>query len=139
MPEPESTGIDLETLPGASEHPDTIHWRERDEAGWQACRRNCQAPEVVMPRYADWLKSLPAKPVFVGSPVAGDFMFVYWYLIRFAGESPFSRAGIDIKTLAMALLKTDYCDASTRLMPNDSLPNLRRPVGRRDRARFLVR
>jgi hypothetical protein len=42
----------LETL---SEHPDTIHWRERDEAGWQACRRNCQPPEVVMLRYADWL------------------------------------------------------------------------------------
>ena len=43
-----------------------------------------------MPRYLSWLKALPGKPVFVAYPVAFDFMFIYWYLIRFAGESTFS-------------------------------------------------
>ncbi len=44
-------------------------------------------------------------------------MFVYWYLIRFAGESPFSHSALDIKTFAMALLKTGYRDATKRNMP----------------------
>jgi hypothetical protein len=29
-----------------------------------------------------WLKGLPGRPVFAAYPVAFDFMFVYWYLIR---------------------------------------------------------
>jgi len=41
-----------------------------------------------MKAYVEWLKALPAKPVFVGYPAGFDFLFVYWYLIRFAGESP---------------------------------------------------
>jgi len=38
-------------------------------------------------------------------PETFDFMFVYWYLIRFVGESPFGFVGLDIKTYAMAMLK----------------------------------
>jgi hypothetical protein len=69
---------------------------------------------------------LPGKPVFVGYPAAYDFLFVYWYLMRFAGESPFSHSALDIKTFAMALLKTDYRDATKRKMPKawfDKLPH----------------
>ena len=44
-------------------------------------------------------------------------MFVYWYLIRFTGESPFSHSALDIKTFAMALLKKDYRDSTKRQMP----------------------
>lgn len=40
-----------------------------------------------MKDYVEWLKQLPGKTVFVGYPAAYDFMFVYWYLIRFAGAS----------------------------------------------------
>ena len=116
----------LETLPGASGHPETMAWWSRNEAAWKACRTDCQAPGVVMPQYVGWLKSLPGKPVFVGYPVAYDFMFVYWYLMRFAGESPFSHSALDMKTLAMALLKTGYRDATKRNMPKawfDKLPH----------------
>jgi hypothetical protein len=51
---------------------------------------------------------LPGRPVFVGYPAAFDFMFVYWYLIRFAGESLFPQSALDIKTYAMALLRKGY-------------------------------
>ena len=44
----------------------------------------------ALPAYAAWLKGLAGKPVFVAYPAGFDFLFVYWYLIRFAGESPFS-------------------------------------------------
>jgi hypothetical protein len=53
----------------------------------------------------------------VGYPAGFDFLFVYWYLIRFAGESPFSFSALDIKTYAMAMLKTGYRDAVKRNMP----------------------
>ena len=51
-------------------------------------------PADAMPEYLAWLKALPGKPVFVAYPAAYDFMFVYWYLIRFAGESPFSHSAL---------------------------------------------
>ena len=70
-----------------------------------------------MKDYLRWLKALPGKPVFVGYPAAYDFMFVYWYLIRFTGDSPFSHSALDIKTFAMALLGRDYRESTKRNMP----------------------
>jgi hypothetical protein len=93
-------------------------WRTQPDA-WAACRTNPRAPAVVMPEYVRWLNGLPGKPVFVGYPAAYDFLFVYWYLIRFAGESPFSHSALDIKTYAMAVLGTGYRDAVKRNMPKD--------------------
>ena len=64
--------------------------------------------------------------MFVAYPAAFDFMFVYWYLIRFTGESPFSHSALDIKTFAMAMLKTNYRDSTKRNMPRhwfDKLPH----------------
>lgn len=79
-----------------------------------------------MNRYVEWLKSLPGRPVFVAYPAGFDFLFVYWYLIRFAGESPFSHSALDMKSFAMALLKTDYRESTKRNMPKhwfDKLPH----------------
>jgi hypothetical protein len=101
-------------------------WWQGQPAAWAACRRNPREPAVVMPEYVAWLKALPGKPVFVGYPAAYDFLFVYWYLIRFAGESPFSHSALDIKTYAMALLGTGYRDSVKRNMPAawfDDLPH----------------
>lgn len=108
----------LETLPGAAGHPDTMRWWESQPAAWEACRRDARPPEKVMADYVEWLKGLPGRrPVFVGYPVAYDFLFVYWYLMRFAGESPFSHSALDIKTYAMAMLKKGYRASVKRAMP----------------------
>jgi hypothetical protein len=116
----------LETLPEAAGHPGTMKWWAGNQAAWSACRDDCQPPVVAMKLYVDWVKGLPGKPVFVGYPAAYDFMFVYWYLMRFAGESPFSHSALDIKTFAMAILKTNYRDATKRNMPSrwfDTMPH----------------
>lgn len=116
----------LETLPNASGHPDTMQWWQRQPAAWEACRRDPRPPAEVMPAYAAWLEALPGRPVFVGYPAGYDFMFVYWYLMRFAGRSPFSHSALDIKTLAMALLGCGYREATKRRMPKrwfDALPH----------------
>lgn len=107
----------LDLLPGAAGEPKTMaFWASQPEA-WAACRTDTRPPDVVMPEYVRWLKGLPGKPVFVGYPVAFDFLFVYWYLIRFAGESPFSHSALDIKTMAMLMLGKPYRDSTKKAMP----------------------
>jgi hypothetical protein len=116
----------LDLLPGAVGHPKTMAWWQTQPEAWAACRKNMEPPEIVMPRYSGWLGSLPGKPVFVGYPVTFDFMFMYWYLIRFTGESPFSHSALDIKTYAMAMLKKDYRRCTKSNMPKhwfDRLPH----------------
>ena len=116
----------LETLPDAQAHPSTQAWWDKNPKAWEACRLDLQSPETAMKNYVAWLKRLPGKPVFVGYPAAYDFMFVYWYLMRFAGESPFSHSALDIKTLAMSVLKTEYRKSTKRYMPKrwfDKLPH----------------
>ena len=107
----------LDTLPGAQGDPKTMAWWRSQPQAWEACRKDCVAPELAMRDYLAWLKSLPGSKVFVAYPVAFDFMFVYWYLIRFAGESPFSHSALDMKTLAMALMKTPYRESTKKNMP----------------------
>ena len=112
----------LETLPEATGDPDTMAWWKGQPEAWEACRKNLEAPQAAMRRYADWLDGLPGKPVFVGYPVAYDFLFVYWYLRRFAGRSPFSHSGLDIKTYACAMLRKPYRQVSKQTMPKRWLP-----------------
>jgi hypothetical protein len=116
----------LETLPGATGHPDTMEWWKKNAEAWTACRTDLEALDVAMHRYLSWVKALPGKPVFVAYPAGFDFLFVYWYLMRFAGESPFSHSALDIKTYAMAMLKSGYRDATKKNMPKrwfDDLPH----------------
>lgn len=116
----------LETLPGASAHPKTAEWWAGQPEAWAACRSNLESPEAAMQRYVAWIRTLAGKPVFVAYPAGFDFLFVYWYLMRFVGESPFSHSALDIKSYAMAVLKTGYRDSTKRNMPRqwfDKLPH----------------
>jgi hypothetical protein len=116
----------LGLLPGATGDPKTMEWWQGQPAAWAACRSKVRDPAAVLPEYVAWLKALPGKPVFVAYPAAYDFMFVYWYLIRFAGESPFSHSALDIKSYAMAVLGTEYRESVKRNMPAewfDKLPH----------------
>jgi hypothetical protein len=116
----------LELLPGATGDPGTMRWWAQHPEAWQAARADLEAPEPAMRRYVQWLRTIPDRPVFVAYPAGYDFLFVYWYLMRFAGESPFSHSALDVKTFAMAILKCDYRDAVKRNMPRrwfDALPH----------------
>jgi hypothetical protein len=114
----------LTTLPGAQGDPKTMQWWQTQPEAWAACRADLREPAEVMPDYVAWVKALPGKPVFVAYPAGFDFLFVYWYLIRFAGESPFSHSALDIKTYAMAILGTEYRESTKRNMPRDWFDDL---------------
>ena len=116
----------LETLSGAIGDAKTMAWWATEPEAWALARTDLQSPETALTAYLAWIKGLPGKPVFVAYPAGFDFLFVYWYLIRFTGESPFSHSALDIKTFAMAMLKTGYRDAVKRNMPRrwfDRLPH----------------
>jgi hypothetical protein len=81
--------INLETLTGAVPDARTMAWWQGFPEAWAACRRDTRLPDAAMREYAEWLKTLPGRLVFLGFPASWDFMWVYWYLVRFTGERPF--------------------------------------------------
>ncbi len=58
-------------------------------------------PAAAMAGLEAWLKEVTAPghdPVFVGFPVAFDWMFVAYYFHRFLGRNPFGVSGLDIRS-----------------------------------------
>ncbi|NEP88589.1 MAG: exonuclease [Okeania sp. SIO2C2] len=114
----------LETLPGAQGHPKTLKWWSEQPAAWEACRVNPQLPEQVMPEYHAWVKALPGEPIFVAYPAAFDYMFVYWYCLKFVGDNPFNHWGLDIRSYAMAFLKRNYRESGKQNLPPEWLEDI---------------
>jgi hypothetical protein len=85
----------LRELPGATLHPVALqHWRTRAEE-WLTTRRASRPPALATAAYARWISVLPGRPTFVADPTSPDYLFVYWYLQRFAGQWPFVRTSTD--------------------------------------------
>jgi hypothetical protein len=110
--------VNLETLPGAVGHPDTMEWWKGRQKQWEACRQDIKPPKEAMTSFVKWVEAIKGSPVFVGYPATFDFMFVYWYLINFVGRSPFSFSALDIKSYVMAVLKTPFRKSTKRNMPH---------------------
>jgi len=107
----------LELLVGAMPDPKTAAWWTEQSTAYAKTRENCVAPSAAMPRFVSWVEGLGKRPVFVAYPAGFDFTFMYWYMIKFAGRSPFSHSALDMKTFAMAKLGTEYRNSTKRNMP----------------------
>lgn len=104
-------------LPGSGPDAATSSfWAEFPEA-YAATQRDRRDPAEAMPDYARWLGSLDGEPVFVAYPAGFDFTWVFWYLHRFAGGSPFSYSAIDMRTYAMAVLGRKFRHAGKGMWP----------------------
>src|SRR2546427_3280476 len=55
----------LELLPGAMGHPDTMAWWAEQTEAWNATRLDLRDAAEAMPTYVAWVEALPGKPVFV--------------------------------------------------------------------------
>jgi hypothetical protein len=110
--------VNLRTLEGATVHPGTARFWAANPEALAATRTSPRDPAEAMREYAAWLRTLGGKPVFVAYPAGFDFMFVYWYLLRFVGESPFGFSALDLKTMAMTMLGCDFRAATKRAMPD---------------------
>lgn len=116
--------VNLHTLPDAQPDPHTWEWWQQNQAAYLETRRDCVDAQSGMLSFADWVHKLPGKPVAVAAPAGFDFMFVYWYLIKFTGQSPFSFSCVDVKSVAMALMGTPYRQSTKRNWPKRWRSNL---------------
>lgn len=108
----------LKTLPDAKANAETMKWWAQNPEAYKATRENIIDPCGAMAAYYNWLTTdLKGKVVFVGYPATFDFMFIYWYLIKFIGRSPFGFSALDIKTLAMAKMGTEWSRTVKKNMP----------------------
>jgi hypothetical protein len=106
--------VNFDLLPDAQPHPDTqVFWAQNQES-YDQTRVDTQDPTQAMKEFVMWIKQLPGVPVAVAAPAGFDFMFTYWYLMRFAGHSPFSFSCIDVKTMVMTMLKLPYRESGKR-------------------------
>lgn len=67
--------------------------------------RDGAEPAAAMAEFTGWVREVGAgaQPVMCGYPASYDWTFLYWYLIRFTGSSPFGHSGcMDMKTLYAA-------------------------------------
>ncbi len=116
--------VNLETLPGASTHPDTMAWWETQPEAWAAARIDPQPPVDAIKAFDEWVRSLPGRPVFVAYPAASDFLFIQWYLFTYIGESPFGYRALDMRSYAMAVLKQPFHESGKEHVPQEWLePN----------------
>ena len=107
----------LETLPEADMHPSMAAWWQQFPDAWHAHRQNPRPPADVMREFADWLEALPGLPLFVAWPATWDFMWVYWYLIKFTGRRPFAEHGIDMRSYAMGMRKREFGRSGKHYLP----------------------
>jgi hypothetical protein len=112
-------------LDGAGQHPDTMAFWARNKEAYGATQVDRVAPAAAMADYVAWVDGFGGRPVFVAYPAGFDFLFMYWYMIRFAGRSPFSFSALDIKSYAMAKLGLPYRASTKRNMPRAWLPKRR--------------
>jgi hypothetical protein len=123
--------VNLEALPHAKTDPETMEWWSKQPDAWAACTKDPVPPARAMADYLRWINGLPGEVVFVGYPLAFDFMFVQWYLFHFTGQSPFGHAGVDIRSCAMALLGESFHSLSRKKLPaswSDALPHPHTPL-----------
>ena len=95
-------------LPGAAADERTSQFWQRYPDAYAATQSDRRDPAEAMRAYTAWVAGLPGTPVFVAYPAGFDFTFVYWYLVRFTGSSPFAHSALDMKTYAMAVLRRKY-------------------------------
>jgi hypothetical protein len=99
--------VNMRDLPNASRDPATMAWWAEHPEAWKSSTENPVGPKEAMYQFDRWLGSLPGRPKLMGWPLPVDFMFIYWYYVNFLGKAPpFGYDGIDIKTYAMAQMKT---------------------------------
>ena len=107
----------FELLPGASQHPDTMKFWADNQPYYDITRTFVQSPQEAMTHFVEWVESFDGHPVAVAMPAGFDFSWMWWYSNKFAGRCPFSFSCLDLKTMAMCLIKKPYRDSTKRNWP----------------------
>ncbi len=85
-------------------------------------------PARAMADFEDWIHRVTphdSRPIFVGYPLAFDWMFVAYYFHRFLGHNPFGINGLDIKSYYSGLYGLDIYPVGREAREFQRLPPLR--------------
>ncbi|MGW1780035.1 3'-5' exonuclease [Streptomyces sp. NPDC002143] len=83
-------------------------------------------PALALAQFTRWVREVSgdAQPVMCAYPASFDWTFLYWYLIRFTGASPFGHSGcLDMKTLYATKAGLPLRAVAKRTMPAELLPS----------------
>jgi hypothetical protein len=86
----------------------------------ESLRADGADPAAAMGELVTWVDRTAngRRPVVVAYPACYDWMFLYWYLIRFTGGSPFGHSGcLDLKTMYATKAGVPLGAAVKRAMP----------------------
>lgn len=115
--------------PRADRQPntDTMAWWGTQPEAYKWATTNPEAPDVVMPRYADWVESLPGFRVFAAAPMIFDGLWMDHYLSTFAGtrvlggpyksRQIFRGGGVCLYTMAGTLRGAEYTKWGMQRVP----------------------
>ena len=113
--------------PDRTTNETTMAWWATQPEAWAATTANAEEPSVVMPRFADWVESLPGPKVFVAAPMIFDGLWMDHYLDEFAdtralsgpfkGRQIFRGGGICLYTMAGTLRGAPYLDWGMSKLP----------------------
>ncbi len=113
--------------PDRTTNEQTMAWWATQPEAWAAATTDAEEPAVVMPRFADWVDSLPGPKVFVAAPMIFDGLWMDHYLDEFAGtrvlSGPFKSrqifrgGGVCLYTMAGTLRGAPYLDWGMSKLP----------------------
>jgi 3' exoribonuclease, RNase T-like len=115
-------------------NPDTMAWWATQPEAWKAATEGAEPPEVVMPRYADWVEALPGFRVFAAAPMIFDGLWMDHYLSTFAGtrvlggpyktRQIFRGGGVCLYTMAGTLRGAEYLKWGMQRVPPEWYGNI---------------
>ncbi|MHC3389340.1 3'-5' exonuclease [Streptomyces lavendulocolor] len=85
-------------------------------------------PVVALAEFSTWVREVSrgAQPVMCGYPASYDWTFLYWYLMRYTGASPFGHSGcMDMKTLYATKARLPLRAVAKGTMPRELLSRRR--------------
>jgi DNA polymerase III epsilon subunit-like protein len=91
-------------------------------------QRSGAEPAQAMTDFKDWVYQVCAgnRPVLVAYPLSFDWMFLYWYLIKYTGSSPFSHSScLDVKTMYAVKAHSPLSSVSKDRLPHELRPEHR--------------
>lgn len=109
----------LQPLENAAGDPATMAWWATQPVAFRAATVEQHPPKGTMERFVQWVCAFDGKPVALAYPAGFDWTWVYWYLIKFAGRSPFGFQCLDMKSYACAVLGTPFRKTFKKSMPRE--------------------
>ncbi|MEO1266831.1 MAG: DNA polymerase III subunit epsilon [Myxococcota bacterium] len=113
----DSFTLNLAPLPGAQPYGPTLRWfTEEAPEAWAWTQNDPKPPEEAIRAFMAWVLGLPGPRVFVAHPAGFDYMWVRWYIYRYAAaevrsptlEPLFLDGALDLPSLAMGLLDRPF-------------------------------